>query len=211
MAKPNIKNLLLSANMAAFAAKPPAKPAPPTLAPTPPQLPEGNLPPAAGTPPPTKEPAAAPVAGAPVRNVRRSESVEIKNAQGVKTFTLCLFEPQVEKFAALTEFLEDNLQSSKLGSLALRTALYLTEKDKPFVAAVTRVTPGKDYVRQNVQMYVADYRQLMALRKFARVSGIKKPTAAVVARAAIELAQPDETFLEEARALRERQDKRGIS
>lgn len=203
----------MGASMAAIA-RPTPKPAPtpaPAPAPSQPQpQPPANQPTPTTTAPITK-PVAAPIVGAPVRNVRRSESVELKKAQGVKTFTLCLFEPQVQKFAELTEYLEDNLQSSKLGSLALRTALYLTEKDKPFVAAVTRVTPGKDYVKQNVQMYVADYRQLMALRKFARVSGIKKPTAAAVARAAIELVQPDATFLEEARSLRERQDKRGIS
>jgi hypothetical protein len=154
-------------------------------------------------------PAAVPAAavGAPVRNRQKAPSVERQAGRGVRTLSLSLFPAQRTKLQELTAFLfENDLRRS--ASLTVRTCFQVAKLGPEMLPVAQAVAGGTDYEKRNIAVYDDEQVILKNMTRYFVKNGLDFAEA-VCARVVIEMAAPDQRFLEVARDLEERQDQRG--
>jgi hypothetical protein len=145
--------------------------------------------------------------GAPIRNRAKAPSVQRREERGVRTLSLSLFAPQRAKLQALTNFLfEHDLRRS--ASLTVRACFQMSSNGPDMLAMARAVTDGVDYKKVSVAIYDAEQTILKDLTRYFIANGLDVAES-VCGRAVIELAQANGRFLEVARDLEERQDRRG--
>lgn len=145
--------------------------------------------------------------GAPVRNRTKSQAAAKQAERGVRILTMILFPAQVAKLKVLRDFLFQNDLGNNV-SLAVRASFHMSTLGEDLLSVGRSAVEGSDHVPQNASIYKEEQDILKeTLGYFLRHS--VGSNEAVVGRAVLMAAAPNNRFLDIARDLKERQDQRG--